>query len=664
MLYVRRFLEFVSSEVDRYRQVQKMVVAQITAICRRVNQYLLLESLHDTRNCDSLLEAESQEDPSWRGDSAIESAGLVPSNENASSMTPGMFRCPSVWEVTFYLHPHLKTGPGRSGLSRGIKALHGVLNRFSVNNRSNMFVYRENKANVFYLRLHEQTSHGKPLQNKLSESDERLVVSRSSSVASLSQARATSLRVDQTRTVDTRPRVRSFGEKDSDYLSKSDDSIVLVVHGISEPGLEIKKELIQVLQNRLDDAVLEVVSVMLARNPMCKLTPADVHFIQKPYKSPESYIQLSVQPHCLPHMDALAYYLRQNILQFLYIPKYTDPRAHYHLQDYSQPEGSSLRVAENDIFLYNQSHSSGSRGIACIALAIADSSIDRSLQEKRHFPAFLRIQDFEKIVSTSTYEAEDRSSSVPDAPVEFRIWKQGRVNLETLIDKLRSAIKHATWDLITEYNLLPTALTNSQKKDEKSEGEPRNSGDVTSTAINEEFDNHELGDEGNLHEIYHTTMAHWFQFALQMGVSSVKKHVVNFQNRHAIPTILKEIQNLIRVNAPDTESRAFVLRSRQPFVLDELLPTDGLLAFNPTATSTGNDEKRATVVTTDGTEQPLVYVPCNLTKETKETYTKSIIVARNFHQWESTYSKSIEPEILVPKGNFAVSHFFKLNFMK
>lgn len=55
----------------------------------------------------------------------------------------------------------------------------------------------------------------------------------------------------------------------------------------------MKNELVQVLQNRLDDAVLEVVSVMLARNPMCKLSPDDVHFIQKPNTPPESIIQVS-----------------------------------------------------------------------------------------------------------------------------------------------------------------------------------------------------------------------------------------------------------------------------------------------------------------------------------------------------------------------------------
>lgn len=309
-----RFLELASNEVTHYQQIQKLLVAQIKAICRRVNQYLLLHRLHDTRLCDPLLEPESSEDHNWKADSFSEGSGVI--SHNASiNLNPGMFRCPVVWEMPFCLHPRLKTGPGRSGLSRGIKALHAVLNRFSVNNRSNMFVYREKNDNVFYLRLHEQTSDGKSLQNKLSESDERLVVSRSSSIASLSQARGTSLLNEQSIIDDTRPRVRSFGEKESDILNKTGDSIVLMVHGISDIGPEIRCELVQVLQNRLDDAVLEVLAVMLARNPMCKLTPADVHFIQKPYRSPESIVRLTVQPHCLTHMCALGYYLRQNVLQ-------------------------------------------------------------------------------------------------------------------------------------------------------------------------------------------------------------------------------------------------------------------------------------------------------------------------------------------------------------
>ena len=34
----------------------------------------------------------------------------------------------------------------------GIQALRSILNKFSVNNRKNMFVFRENNGSVFYLR--------------------------------------------------------------------------------------------------------------------------------------------------------------------------------------------------------------------------------------------------------------------------------------------------------------------------------------------------------------------------------------------------------------------------------------------------------------------------------------------------------------------------------
>lgn len=41
------------------------------------------------------------------------------------------------------------------------------------------------------------------------------------------------------------------------------------------------------------------------------------------------------------------------------------------------------------------------------------------------------------------------------ARVEFRIWKQGKVNMEVLESKLCLAIKHALWELTIEKILLP-----------------------------------------------------------------------------------------------------------------------------------------------------------------------------------------------------------------
>ncbi|XP_047362781.1 KICSTOR complex protein SZT2 isoform X1 [Vespa velutina] len=655
-----RFLELVSPEVDCYKQIQTMLVTQLKVICRRVNQYLLLQNLHDTRTCDVLLEPEVNEDHVWRGDTSSESGGSLQSNSSILNFTAGMFRCPVVWEVPFYLHPRLKTGPGRSGLSRGIKALHGVLNWFSVNNRSNMFVYQENNKNVFYLRLHEQTNDGKPLQNKLSESDEKLAVSRSNSAASLSQAKGIDSANDHSLSNDTRPRVRSFGEKESDILNKAGDSIILKVHGISDAGPLVKCDLVQVLQNRLDDAVFEVLSVMLARNPMCKLTPADVHFIQKPYKNPESIVQLSVQPHCLLHMAALGHYLRQNLLQFLYIPKYTDHRTCYHFQDYSQPEGSTNRVAESDIFLYNQSPSSGSKGIACIALAIADSKsetrqIDEALCET-NLRERLKSENFENLVSTSICTNKSNAKQL----IEFRIWKQGRVNLEALLQKLCAAVRYATWDLVTEYNLLSTALTeplesidkdnSTDDKETFQQNKQIQSKDPENIVINQ----YEFGEEGKLNEIYHTILTKWFKYALDVGVPAVKKHEVIIHHRHSIPVIVRELQNLIRGHAPDTSSRAFVLRDRQPFLSETVTCTPNLLAF-----CENTEARKRWVTNVNERERTLspVYVSCDFSKHEQGTYTNCILIARNFYQWKVSFGKTIEEELLVPKDQKLLQKF-------
>lgn len=645
-----RFLEIISPEVNSYWHTQKMLVSQIKTICRRVNQYLLLQNLHKTSKCSELLETESNEDYNWKSETINEFSNVVQNRDSAQNFTPGMFRCRVVWKFTFQLHPRLKTGPGRSGLSRGIKALHGVLNRFAVSNRNNMFVYQENNKNVFYLRLHEQISDGKTLQNKLSESDEQLVVSRSNSVVSLSQVKLN----DNSMSNDTRPRVRSFSEKESNVLNKTEDSIILMVHGISDAGPEVKRDLVQVLQNRLDDAVLEVLSIMLARNPMCKLTPADVHFIQPP-KPPESIIRLNVQKHCLLYITALEFYLRQNILQFLYIPKYTDNRVEYHFQDYSQLEGSTKRISESDIFLYNQSQSTGSKGIACIALAITGEYVDSTKLDsefpKINFPETINIEDFKSIVSTSIY---DKSSTELLPLIEFKIWKQGRVNLESLLQKkLCSAVKHAIWDLVTEYKFLSTSLTEPFTKNiqetyiETKENqtsmkiEPK----ITHDMIIDQF---ETGEDGKLHSIYCVTLSQWFQFALEIGVPSIKKHEIILNHRHPISTIITELETLIQSQAPDTSSRAFVLKDRQPFIEKRILNEELLTKLKKNKYPVLESEEKSNL--------PL-YIPCDFNKDVQGTYTKCILIARNFHQWKASISKTVQSELLIPKDQKLLQKF-------
>lgn len=122
----------------------------------------------------------------------------------------------------------------------------------------------------------------------------------------------------------------------------------------------------RVLRRRLDEATLDVITVMLVRN--CKLTPADVEvsslpdsnilhgsrrcrtvsartsssssdspshslqFIQPPGSLPSEVLHLALPASCRPWLPALAWYLRQNLLIFLHSPKYTDSNSRNHFQ--------------------------------------------------------------------------------------------------------------------------------------------------------------------------------------------------------------------------------------------------------------------------------------------------------------------------------------------
>lgn len=203
--------------------------------------------------------------------------------------------------------------------------------------------------------------------------------------------------------------MRSFGEKEANE-PPNEDTLILRVHGVTEAGEDVKCELVQVLQNRLDDAVLEFLSVMLARNAMCPLTPEDVHFLQKPFRSAEIMIRISMQDFALKFVDSYMHYLRQNLLQFLNIPKYTDSRSHFHFKDYSETEQLSNRMKEDNIFIYNQSQnpSSGSIGIACIALAIICRIEDLAACLDEKCDRLFENKNFEKMVSANIIDASGK----------------------------------------------------------------------------------------------------------------------------------------------------------------------------------------------------------------------------------------------------------------
>ncbi|MPC08798.1 Protein SZT2 [Portunus trituberculatus] len=370
-------------ELGQWRSVQVDMVRNVRALVKLVNQVLLLQDLHNTRMCNTLLEPETSEEiwlhEDTKGRSVYDSEPEYRAFLEASfKFKPGAFACRTVWETRFELHHKVCTG--KVG-SKGILALRTILNPFSVNNRKNMFVYEDKSGNgshVFYLRLKEQqTSSVSP---QVDGRREEAGLPHSASVSSLVKRGS---REDDPQVVKTelRPRVSSFGEKDvimegvpsTPAQRRRSHYIVLTVHGIAEPGPAIKEELVRMLQNRLDEAVVEAICLMLWNNPQQKLTLEDVHFIQPPYQPPKTIIRFTINASALPHLQAVGYYLRQNMLSCGFIhPKYADSCPEHHFQDFSATDQDLSN--EPNIFLFVRPRKSAAKGIACIVLSLVDGS--------------------------------------------------------------------------------------------------------------------------------------------------------------------------------------------------------------------------------------------------------------------------------------------------
>ncbi|XP_065812120.1 KICSTOR complex protein SZT2 [Labrus bergylta] len=466
-------------ELPEYLQLHQMVVRKIGEICRVVNQRMLLQDLHDSHVCNSLLVAESEEDI-WKTESIYRQRLNTSDDYNteesypardylAATMQfiPGHFSCDVVSSTIIHIHPRLKIGPNM-GVSRAIQALRSVLNSFCVVNRKNMFVYQERTTkSVFYLRLCETS-----LTGKYSDVDGNLHVARSIGLARSQEPLYSEDLMGSRSSLDgSRP------------VGQVDKHILLLVHGVGNAGPEITDELVKVLRKRLDETTLDIITVMLVRN--CKLTPADVEFIQPSGSQATEVMHFSLPQYCRPWLPAVAHYLRQNLLIFLHVPKYTDSNTAHHFKHYFH---LSSDLAEGDIFLYNKpgGQGTGGKGIACIALSFVDAH-GQSLQvpPAQEFAALQRSdsctislhpEHFDELTTVGkVFSISDGPGTDTQLYVRFDIWEQGNVSPLQLSDKLQGALRHALCDAVMELRVLPNPLclgvscpaTKAQKEEAK-----------------------------------------------------------------------------------------------------------------------------------------------------------------------------------------------------
>jgi len=622
--------------ISTWKNIQTELKGVIREICVKVNQDLLLKDLHDNRRCNRLLEAESNEDV-WRDsnrrgslddgdddDSVEPSSSYLEANMNMR-WAPGRFQCPEVWRTTFSLHPRLKYGQTHSCQSWGVQAIKTVLVHNMVSNRSDMFVYMDDNKNIFYIKLCEQvqSSYSHPLLSRqtsiISKEDESSP--RTSSIGSFKQLKKTGLDAkDDHHTSTTTSRSNSVGEADR---GRTEDHIIFKVFGIEEVGKNIKEDLTAVLQKKLDDKVVEVISMMLKRNSRCKLATEDVLFLQKPNAQPTS-LRFRVHLIAIPYLPAIMYYLKQNLVQ---VPSLIQPNymagSTRRLRDAGGAaiDGDSAGqhlVHDLDTFIYNDHNEKGGRnGIACLSLSLVDGMGNPVAHCAHPLPRVADMQaasqpppglaSWEEMVQTELYtydkqeeeEVENKRRMVgpgPMALIRFKIWESGRVDTSRLCSLLETSIRHALWDAVLEFKLLPVSLCLPPKStlamqeqsqpfsidDEKHKliqhigsteslpatHEAASSCDpphiiVRGSEANEELpelltpNNYEQGDEGTVAQIYQSTIWTWFAVGKELEVPSYQSHSVDLVSKHEMHILLRETSALIKETVPSLDVKLF-----------------------------------------------------------------------------------------------------------
>ncbi|XP_071800440.1 KICSTOR complex protein SZT2-like isoform X4 [Asterias amurensis] len=485
-------------------QLYQRVIEAIRSTCRIVNQRLLLQDLNKTRSCKSILLGESEEDI-WQSDDPVRSRVNKPSLDDdgndvdnaqkgylfaAMTFEAGHFACDPVWYTHFPIHSRLYTGHRGSMASTGMQALVSALSAFAVLNRRNMFVFREKSEAVFYLRLFESTvvSHSSTVSRVSSTTDTghqqepgSQPMSRATSIQSLNTLTMGSVFEDEA-SVSHSPDPRRYSVADSgiDTMStlsratgpgRTEHTIKLEVHGVDPPGLEIREDLVELLTNRLAESTLDAITLMLNRNPMCKLTPSDVQFIQPPLKPPTETVHFKIPQSAMQHLYSLAFYLGQNLRQFLHTPKYSSNRSEDHFQDRTvagTERDKGIELPDNEVYLYNRHQRAGRTGIglACISMGLVDGRGNpvTILSCPRPSPMahinHLDTGEFVALTHTERYYAnlESPKKPGPTALIQFLIWQRGNVDLPHLTNRLMRAVQHSLCDVMMEYRILTAPM--------------------------------------------------------------------------------------------------------------------------------------------------------------------------------------------------------------
>jgi hypothetical protein len=351
-----------------------------------------------------------------------------------------------------------------------------ALDAFAVTNRKDVYVFQDIQENaaesIFYLKIDESlcrvydTVETEDSPIGYDRCDTRATEAETMSTASYHPSISVSEQVGQD------PDRQSLAESLVDQPGKPRESLVLQLYGINRPSQSLLERLTHRIIFKLDDAALEIMCGLYARNQKLKLTPSDVQFLQTPGATPSRQLRILV-PLWVREIHALFFYFLQSLSTLALKPKYASQETHIRfqvpqsVQNMCLSAGLPTELHQDLLFLYIRPHTQG-RGMAVFSVSLADSSgrlvppqpSEVSPHEGGWNPANLDLTLSVCAQGTEAVLEDDQESPHRGGGYQLKvdIWEKGNVGITDLSAKLHLCLKQALCDYILELYFLPQPI--------------------------------------------------------------------------------------------------------------------------------------------------------------------------------------------------------------
>ena len=468
------------------------MIDAVESCVRRTNQLLLLRDMHSTLCASQLMIHDDDSETGMRGYSEAQTDSVL---WDEYVLPPEYFACPVQFTHRFALHPSLKLGatsqhgsisghrmgPPHGLLTdlsssqtatpagRALMVFRGSLQNVAVLNRRDVYTYRQTRENGGELLYYLVFTSGQvsPTDLQPTETDQFETVKQDQlQLGSSVIMRDNSLSLTQSLSRSNSRLKGTPSLAEQSILQQQQQAqtqqwwLDMHCHGLEPPIMSELKMLISGMQRALDQAVLIYLLSAILKNPMHRLTPYDVDFIQHQQNPNHLHFNLSSIIGQNDPQKFFALFKQLFLLHYAHVPHFLQSQSQSHCFRDTTIADNFVPLDTANTFLFFTRLESAVLGIACVnidlfkATSPAVTPSETSSEEVAKPTDWLDFLVTNPLQSISTEylkssKKSEATGNKKDWTMHVRVWERGNVcsELETTIERCISA---AISDLITE----------------------------------------------------------------------------------------------------------------------------------------------------------------------------------------------------------------------